>query len=167
MKNLSEKNHETNCDDIIMHQECGFLFDDSMFFERSPLNGIKVPPEENHLKSDTSQLNELPLRFIGRGEVRGFEFEQIVKNDWGYVYKVRQPGLQEYYEVFKRIENSRFNRVSYPGSNSFGISAWTCKSQEDAMIRFNTTIHKETHTEILPFEVLPEVQDLLSLFDDM
>jgi len=69
-------------------------------------------------------MRELEESFIGRGQVKGFKFTQIKKNDYGYIYKVEISG-RVYYEVFKRKENIRFNCVSYPSSKAFGIWAWT------------------------------------------
>ena len=33
-------------------------------------------------------IKELEDEFLGKGEVRGFTFEQIASNDNGYIYKV-------------------------------------------------------------------------------
>jgi len=71
-------------------------------------------------------MRELEESFIGRGQVKGFKFTQIKKNDYGYIYKVEISG-RVYYEVFKRKENIRFNCVSYPSSKAFGIWAWTTR----------------------------------------
>lgn len=72
-------------------------------------------------------MRELPMEFVGVGEVRGFRFRQIARTDVGYVYEVVMPesGLR-HYEVFRRMENERFGCVSYPKSKSFGAWAWTC-----------------------------------------
>ncbi len=110
--------------------------EDFAFSERSSQNGINGPFEDKDAKSATSQLKELPVEFVGRGEVRGFEFRQIMKSDKGYIYEVRQLELKPYYEVFRRIENHRFGCISYPGSSSFGITIWTAKTMADALERF-------------------------------
>ena len=76
-------------------------------------------------------MRELELSFIGKGQVKGFKFTQIKKNEFGFIYEVKDCG-QIYYEVFKRKENVRFNCVSYPSNKAFGIWAWTVKSEREA-----------------------------------
>ena len=78
-------------------------------------------------------MRELPMEFVGVGEVRGFRFRQIARTDAGYVYEVVMPesGLR-HWEVFRRMENERFGCVSYPKSKSFGAWAWTCDTLERA-----------------------------------
>lgn len=82
-------------------------------------------------------VKELEKEFLGRGEVRGFSFKQLHKNDTGYMYKVNTPFLTCHYEVFQRKINRRYNCVSYPQSASFGISAWTYFTLELAMEKYN------------------------------
>jgi hypothetical protein len=81
-------------------------------------------------------MKELETTFTGRGEVKGFTFNQIKKNDHAYIYLV-DAGKDKYFEVFERKENTQFDNVSYPGSKSFGISAWTTTSLKDAVQKFN------------------------------
>lgn len=69
-------------------------------------------------------MKELKTDFIGKGQVKGFEFTQLKKTDYGYIYAVNT-GDRVFFEVFKRKENKQFNCVSYPGNKSFGIWAWT------------------------------------------
>lgn len=80
-------------------------------------------------------MKELPKYLKGRGEVRGFTFEQIHCSDRGYIYKVTddQKGYV-HYEVFCRHENSLYKCISYPGSKSFGIWAWCTPSLERARV---------------------------------
>ncbi len=68
----------------------------------------------------------IPLKteFVGRGEVKGFNFSQISKTNWGFLYEVNT-GHTIYYEVFKKRINHRFGCVSFPTSRAFGIWAWT------------------------------------------
>jgi hypothetical protein len=80
---------------------------------------------------------ELPEEFIGRGEVKGNSFKQIARSDEAYIYEVKASKNCKWYEVFKRIEDSRFGKISYPKSNSFGVTAWTSKSYERAVEIFN------------------------------
>ena len=69
-------------------------------------------------------MRELQETFIGKGQVKGFAFTQIEKSASAYIYEVKTESTK-YYEVFKRIENTRFGCVSYPSNNSFGVWAWT------------------------------------------
>jgi len=83
-------------------------------------------------------MKELKESFKGKGEVKGFFFTQIVKKDYGYIYRVTtdvDTNRFMHYEVFKRVENKRFECVSYPKSKSFGKWAWTCSNMERAMVR--------------------------------
>ena len=79
---------------------------------------------------------ELPEYFTGRGEVRGFTFQMIRKSDHGYIYQVNHHGLV-HYEIFKRIINERFSCIGYPGSASFGVTAWQAKAYKEALVIFN------------------------------
>ena len=76
-------------------------------------------------------MKELEKEFIGRGEVRGFIFTQLIKNEYGYIYQVSNNG-NIHFEVFRRKENTQFNCISYPKSPSFGIWAWSKTTFEDA-----------------------------------
>lgn len=81
-------------------------------------------------------LRELPVEFVGVGEVRGFVFRQVSRTMFGYIYEVRVPGKEgSHYEVFRRMENARFGCVSYPKSKSFGAWAWCCDSLAKARER--------------------------------
>ena len=51
-------------------------------------------------------MKELPINFIGTGEVKGFEFIQIEKSNKAYMYSVFCPDIDElHYEVFSRKES--------------------------------------------------------------
>ena len=76
-------------------------------------------------------MKELQKEFIGRGEVRGFKFTQLLRSDVAYLYKVDVFG-QIHYEVFKRRENARYGNVSYPTSKAFGKWAWTTRDYNKA-----------------------------------
>lgn len=81
-------------------------------------------------------MRELPTEFVGVGEVRGFQFRQVSRTMFGYIYEVRVPGKSGcHYEVFRRMENARFGCVSYPKSKSFGAWAWCCDSLAKARDR--------------------------------
>lgn len=76
-------------------------------------------------------MKQLQQQFQGRGEVKGYTFTQIRVTDLGFIYSKELNGSLSY-EVFKRKENKRFDCISYPTSNSFGVWAWDCKTLERA-----------------------------------
>lgn len=82
-------------------------------------------------------MKELELRFSGTGEVKGYEFEQLDKSKFAYIYKKThiESGTVSY-EVFKRMENRQFDCVSYPKSKSFGVWAWEYSDHLVALERF-------------------------------
>jgi hypothetical protein len=70
-------------------------------------------------------MRPLPKEFDGKGEVKGYTFTQVVKERFGYVYRV-DGGSKTRYEVFKHKENERYGIVRYPRSQHFGRWAyWT------------------------------------------
>lgn len=69
-------------------------------------------------------MRELKKEFIGKGQVRGFEFTQVKKTEFGYIYKIDTKD-SVLYEVFKRKVNNRYNCISYPSNKAFGVWAWT------------------------------------------
>lgn len=80
--------------------------------------------------------DHLEVSFIGKGEVRGYTFEQINHSDKGYVYKVSAMGAS-WYEVFRHKINNRFGGVQYPKSPAFGLWVWTFKGIEQASAKFS------------------------------
>lgn len=90
-------------------------------------------------------MRELDIQFTGRGEVKGFLFQQVKRSNHGYIYEVLTPEGAKWYEVFKRKENALFAVVSYPTSKGFGIWAWTYRKQADAekrLIKINETAER-------------------------
>ena len=81
-------------------------------------------------------MRELSREFIGKGQVRGFLFTQIKKNEYCYIYKVEDNG-RIWYEIFEHRENKRFNCISYPRNKSFSIWAFTYLSLERALTCFD------------------------------
>ena len=82
-------------------------------------------------------MRELNEEFIGIGEVRGFSFRQLDKNDYCYLYEVVSPfSEKKHYEVFFRRENTQYGNVSYPSSKAFGLWAWTYSSKDAALASF-------------------------------
>lgn len=68
-------------------------------------------------------MKDLKEYFVGKGEVKGFIFNQIKKNKYGYIYEV-DTGNGKHYEVFKKRINTMYDCISYPSSKSFGSWAW-------------------------------------------
>ena len=81
-------------------------------------------------------MKELKEYFSGRGQVKGYVFNQLQKNEHGYLYEVKGDG-KPHYEVFKRKENTMYDCISYPTNKAFGIWAWTCSTLQKASQRFN------------------------------
>lgn len=77
-------------------------------------------------------MKQLKTEFIGRGQVRGFKFTQIKKNEFAYIYKVEDSNTT-WYEIFEHRENKRFDCISYPKNNSFSVWAWTYLSLNRAL----------------------------------
>tara|TARA_R110000764_G_scaffold55229_1_gene120618 strand:- start:70 stop:321 length:252 start_codon:yes stop_codon:yes gene_type:complete len=82
-------------------------------------------------------MKQLQKEFIGKGQVKGFKFTQIKQNENGYIYEVKANGLI-HYEVFKHVENTRYECVSYPSNKAFGLWAKTYKQLDSAINHFNT-----------------------------
>jgi hypothetical protein len=83
-----------------------------------------------------NNMKPLEKEFIGRGEVRGFIFTQILMSDKAYLYQVKPNGAIQF-EVFKKRENTRFGTVSYPTSNAFGRWAFTYENFASAKKKFD------------------------------
>lgn len=80
-------------------------------------------------------MTELKEYFSGRGQVKGYVFNQIKKSKHAYIYEVKGE-IKIHYEVFKRMENEMYDCVSYPTDKGFGVWAWTCMDLESANKRF-------------------------------
>ena len=81
-------------------------------------------------------MKQLQEKFKGKGQVRGFEFTQIEKSSYGYIYEVNT-GDSVHYEVFKHNENTRFDTVSYPSNKAFGLWAWSYSNLDKAKDKFD------------------------------
>ncbi|HCY76500.1 MAG TPA: hypothetical protein DHV28_11315 [Ignavibacteriales bacterium] len=86
------------------------------------------------------EVKRLPIEFIGKGEVKGFHFTQLIKGEKACIYEVLDE-TNKYYEVFRirvfLMPGTKEKYESYPKANSFGLWAWTFRSKERAMLRFN------------------------------
>lgn len=82
----------------------------------------------------------LPIQFIGKGEVKGFKFKQLIRSEKACLYEVDSNG-HTYYEVFKiRIAKKPFTYElyePYPKANSFGYWTWTYSNYKKATLKFN------------------------------
>ena len=105
-------------------------------------------------------LRDLPVEFVGVGEVRDFKFRQIENTAFGYIYEVVMPesGLR-HWEVFRRMENVRFGCVSYPKSKSFGAWAWCCDSLAKARERLRGFEEFPCEAEPLSNSELAELEE--------
>jgi hypothetical protein len=78
-------------------------------------------------------MRELKKIIHGTGEVKGFTFRQVALTKSGYIYEVTHPEVKNpHYEVFRRRVNHRFQLISYPRANAFGVWAWTYPTLEMA-----------------------------------
>lgn len=77
------------------------------------------------------EVIKLKKEFIGRGEVKGFNFKQIFDSKDFYIYQVND----RYYEVFKKkIKKCSYNNrfyEKYPTANAFGSWAWTYETLDE------------------------------------
>ena len=74
----------------------------------------------------------LEKQFIGRGEVKGFNFRQLSFEDNVYLYEVEYEGCS-WYEVFEHRINTQFGNVIYPSSKAFGLWASTTVNYERSL----------------------------------
>lgn len=91
-------------------------------------------------------IEKLPAKFEGIGEVKGYNFERAEETDLGYIYKVTGD-QRPHFEVFRK----RFSAVcldfatreysttdykeTYPRAKSFGTWAWSASNIEMARNR--------------------------------
>lgn len=75
--------------------------------------------------------------FVGRGEVKGYNFNKVKETEKGFIYQKEKDGNISY-EVFKKKYNKRFDCISYPTSKAFGSWAWDCKTLNRAEYILNT-----------------------------
>tara|TARA_B110000285_G_C14935513_1_gene519373 strand:+ start:538 stop:783 length:246 start_codon:yes stop_codon:yes gene_type:complete len=80
-------------------------------------------------------MKALKKQFIGTGEVKGSKFTQIRSTKRTFLYEINT-GYGVYYEVFIKVKKKRFEVISYPSFNYFGI--WTYSKLEEAVNKFNT-----------------------------
>jgi hypothetical protein len=84
---------------------------------------------------------ELKTEFEGKGEVKGTLFKQIRKHEKAYLYELTDIETgQIRYEVFEPVYNKRFDCISYPGSKSFGKTAWCYNDTHKAIEKYRILI---------------------------
>lgn len=101
---------------------------------------------DTQFENQASQIQAtLPLFFLGKGDVKGLEFNQIKRTKTTAFYKVDN----DYYEVFiikTQDMHQRFidgeiisyeAKEIYPCSEKFGIFAWTYRNYKEAEAKFN------------------------------
>ena len=69
----------------------------------------------------------LKKHFIGKGEVKGFIFQQVYRDSQWYIYQVNS----DWYEVFLR--RTLNGKEIYPRSRQFGKTAWYLTSLDKAL----------------------------------
>ena len=92
-------------------------------------------------------MKELPIEFIGTGDVKDDVFKLINKSPKAYIY-TRKNFDTISYEVFQRKESKESDaimngvsvhfeaKVKYPRSEDFGVWAWYYDKYDDAMTKF-------------------------------
>jgi hypothetical protein len=89
-----------------------------------------------NLLKENNMIQKLEKKFIGGGEVLGFDFEQVHENEHGYVYKVSTDGAVHFESFFKKtvpvcidfakkIFSETDRKEVYPKSPAFGVWAIT------------------------------------------
>lgn len=101
-------------------------------------------------KGVEGELRELPLEFKGKGSVKGFFFKQLAfqpgtdGSSGRYLYEVSSALGTKHYEIFERRINKKFNLVSYPTDESFGVWAKTCRKIERAYAYLRDGLNAES-----------------------
>ncbi len=74
-------------------------------------------------------IKRLPKDFIGKGEVKGFQFHQLLRGHKSCLYKVVTQHGNSHYETFEirvfKTPKTQMTYEAYPKANSFGVWAWT------------------------------------------
>jgi len=94
-------------------------------------------------------MNPLPLII----RKNGFTYTQILREGRSCIYEQRVTEELSYFEIFTvKIKPTTIihgkilhEREVFPGNNDFGKTAWSCRTLEDAMIRFEKLIKQQTH----------------------
>ena len=87
-------------------------------------------------------MKELKEYFSGRGQVKGYVFNQLRSSKCAFLYEVKGNNTI-HYEVFKRRENALYECVSYPTDKAFGIWAWTYMDLDSANEKFGEIMMNE------------------------
>ena len=86
------------------------------------------------MKFYEKNLEPLPEKIAGRGEVKGFEFNLIKRSDKVAIYsvKVSPKSKNLFYEVFLRVGSLMYGKEYYPRSSNFSSYAKSTPSLERA-----------------------------------
>ena len=95
-------------------------------------------------------MKELKEYFSGKGQVKGYVFNQISKTKHAYLYEVKGDNTK-HYEVFKRRVNTLYECVSYPSNKAFGVWAFTLMDLDSAYNKFNEINTNELLKESLNY----------------
>ena len=82
--------------------------------------------------SDIKNTMMLEKQFTGKGEVKGFNFKQLLFEKGVYLYEVEYEGCS-WYEAFEHRINTQFGNVIYPSSKVFGLWAHTSVNYERSL----------------------------------
>lgn len=87
------------------------------------------------------KIKRLPTEFIGKGEMKGFHFNQLERGQKCCLYQVRTDYKTIHYEVFIiktfKVPITKELYEAYPKANSFGIWAWSINDYNKAVKKFN------------------------------
>lgn len=92
-------------------------------------------------------IQQLPRRFNGKGEVKDFSFKRVHHDNDFIAYEVIGNGKERHFELFKRklspvcidFENRTYSETDfkerYPKSTAFGKWAWTLPTIKSVMLK--------------------------------
>ncbi len=86
------------------------------------------------MKENTKKL---ATEFIGKGEVKGFQFRQLIRGRQACLYEVTTQWNTIHYEVFEikvfLTPKTKEPYEAYPKANAFGVWAWTTNNYDKAL----------------------------------
>lgn len=101
-------------------------------------------------------IKRLPREFIGKGEVKGFHFNQLLRTQNYCLYKVTNSG-NTHYEVFEikvyLLPITKEPYESYPTVNSFGVWAWTYANYNKAIEKLNNLTNDKIRSRQTEYNV--------------
>lgn len=92
-------------------------------------------------------IKKLATEFVGKGEVKGFQFRQLKRGIRTCLYEVTTQWDTVHYEVFKikvfLTPKTKDPYEAYPKANAFGVWAWTTYNYEKALQKFKKIENNE------------------------